>query len=87
MSTWTITDKVNGKEVGTVENKLRPLGSMMTANGAFGSYKIEGEVGTHSYTITKDGQKVSTRMNDSRTHVYTWGVCCLFRSPPLERRS
>ncbi len=59
MSTWTITDSQTGKEMGTLENKLRLVGSTMEANGAFGHYRIEGDFGNHSFTIKKDGEKVN----------------------------
>lgn len=58
MSTWTITESSSGKELGTIENKLRFTGSKMTANGAFGHYTIHGKFGNHEYKIEKDGHKV-----------------------------
>jgi hypothetical protein len=60
MSTWTIKESGTDKELGTIENKLRLVGSKMTANGAFGHYTIEGDFGNHSFTIKKEGEKVST---------------------------
>ena len=58
MSTWAITETSTGKEVGMIENKLKFVGSMMTATGVFGTYKIEGDFGNRSFTIMKDGEKV-----------------------------
>ncbi|CAF1671227.1 unnamed protein product, partial [Adineta ricciae] len=54
MSTWIITDSLSGKEVGTIENKLKFVGSLMQATGSFGTYKIEGDFGNYSYSIMKD---------------------------------
>lgn len=59
MSTWTIKEWNTEKEVGTIENKLRLVGSKISANGAFGHYTIEGDFGNHSFTIKKEGEKVS----------------------------
>ncbi len=59
MSTWTIKESGSGKEVGTIENKLRFVGSTMIANGAFGHYKITGNFGNHAFTIKKNGHKVN----------------------------
>jgi hypothetical protein len=58
MSTWTIKEANTDKELGIIENKIRFVGSEMTANGAFGHYTIEGKFGNHEFTIKKDGQKV-----------------------------
>ncbi|UJR35816.1 hypothetical protein I4U23_028563 [Adineta vaga] len=60
MSTWEITDLHNNKEVGMIENKLKFVGSMMQATGSFGTYKIEGDFGSFTYTIMKDGEKVAS---------------------------
>ncbi|CAF1644877.1 unnamed protein product [Adineta ricciae] len=60
MSTWIITDSHSGKEVGTIENKLKFVGSLMQATGSFGTYKIEGDFGNYSYSIMKDGEKVAS---------------------------
>jgi len=59
MSTWTIKEAGTDKELGTIENKLRLVGSKMTANGAFGHYTIEGDFGNHAFTIKREGEKVS----------------------------
>jgi hypothetical protein len=59
MSTWTITNSASGKQLGTIQNKLKFVGSKIDANGEFGHYKIEGDFGNHSFTIKKDGHKVS----------------------------
>ena len=59
MSTWTIKDSISGKEMGTLENKLRIVGSTMKADGAFGHYTINGNFGNHEFTIKKDGEKVN----------------------------
>lgn len=59
MSTWIIKEANTDKELGTIENKLRFIGSKMTANGAFGHYVIEGNFGNRSFQIKKDGEKVS----------------------------
>lgn len=58
MSTWIISDAVNGQELGTIKNKFRFIGSKIEAEGDFGHYIIEGNFGTRSYTITKDGHRV-----------------------------
>ncbi len=58
MSTWTIKEASSDKELGTIENKLRFVGSKITANGAFGKYTIEGNFGNHEFTIKKEGKKV-----------------------------
>jgi len=59
MSTWRIKEAGSGKELGTIENKLKFTGSEMTANGAFGNYRLEGNFGNHEFTIMKDGTKVA----------------------------
>ena len=69
MSTWTIKEFRTGKELGTIENKLRLVGSKMTANGAFGHYTIEGDFGNHSFTIKKSGEKVSTDTFSCTTYI------------------
>lgn len=61
MSTWTIKDANTNHELGTIENKLRFVGSKMTANGAFGHYTIEGNFGNRSFEIKKEGEKVMCR--------------------------
>ena len=58
MSTWTITDARTSKELGTIRNRLKLIGSKMVADGDFGRYDIKGHFGTHSYKITKNGHKV-----------------------------
>jgi len=74
MSTWTIKEASSGKEVGTIENKLRFVGSTMTANGAFGAYKIVGDFGNHSFTIKKDGVKVAEILKKSFHLHDTYGL-------------
>jgi len=59
MSTWTISDVVTGRELGTIKNKFRLIGSKIVADGEFGHYTIEGDFGNHSFTIKKDGHKVA----------------------------
>jgi hypothetical protein len=59
MSTWTIKEAGSGRELGIIENKLRFVGSKMTANGAFGHYTIEGNFGNHEFTIKKEGVEVN----------------------------
>jgi len=59
MSTWTIKEASSGKELGTLKNKLRVVGSKITANGEFGHYTIHGDFGNHKFNIKKDGHKVN----------------------------
>jgi uncharacterized protein YxjI len=74
MSTWTIKESGTDKELGTIENKLRLVGSKMTANGAFGHYTIEGDFGNHSFTIKKDGEKVA-KIEKKSFHLHdTYGL-------------
>ena len=70
MSTWTIKEANTDKELGTIENKLRFVGSQMTANGAFGHYIIEGNFGNRSFQIKKDGEKVSVIEKQKRFEEY-----------------
>lgn len=58
MSTWTITDAINGRELGKIKNKLKFIGSKMVADGEFGHYTIKGKLGNHSFTISKNKHKV-----------------------------
>lgn len=64
MSTWTIKEANTDKELGTIENKLRFVGSKMSANGAFGHYAIEGDFGNRSFDIKKEGEKVCDHSYD-----------------------
>jgi len=74
MSTWTIKDASTGKELGTIENKLRVVGSKMEAHGAFGNYNIEGNFGNHAFTIKKDGEKVA-KIEKKSFHLHdTYGL-------------
>jgi len=74
MSTWTIKETSSGKEVGTIENKLKFVGSTMVASGTFGNYKIKGAFGKHSFSIKKDGVKVA-RIEKKSFHVRdTYGL-------------
>ena len=60
MSTWTIQESTSGKQIGTIQNKLRLVGSTIEAKGTFGNYKIEGNFGNRSFDVKKDGEKVSS---------------------------
>lgn len=62
MSTWTIKEATTDKVLGTMENKLRFVGSKMAFNGLLGHYTIHGNFGNHEYMIEKDGVKVSTHI-------------------------
>ena len=65
MSTWTIQESNSGKQIGTIQNKLRLVGSTIEAKGTFGNYKIEGNFGNHSFDVKKDGEKVSPHSSQS----------------------
>jgi hypothetical protein len=84
MSTWTIKESGSGKELGTIENKLRLVGSKITANGVFGHYTIEGDFGNHSFTIKKGGVKVSADIFSKSTCIYLDHCSRLLR---LKRRA
>jgi hypothetical protein len=58
MSTWTITDATDGKELGTIKNKVKLIGSKIVAKGAFGHFTIKGNFGNHSFRILRDNVKV-----------------------------
>jgi uncharacterized protein YxjI len=74
MSTWTITNSASGKQLGTIQNKLKFVGSKIDANGEFGHYKIEGDFGNHSFTIKKDGHKVA-QIEKKSFHIHdTYGL-------------
>jgi len=74
MSTWKITDALSGKEVGTIENKIKFVGSKITAKGEFGIYTIKGKFGNHSFTIKKDNH-LEAKIEKKSHHIHdTYGV-------------
>ena len=70
MSTWTIQESTSGKQIGTIQNKLRLVGSTIEAKGTFGNYKIEGNFGNRSFDVKKDGEKVSSCFCSSIRRLY-----------------
>ena len=58
MSTWIIIDAVTSRELGTVRNQFRLIGSKIVAEGTFGHYVIRGNFGNRSYTIKKGEEEV-----------------------------
>jgi len=74
MSTWTISDAVSHKVLGTIKNQLKFIGSEIEANGEFGHYEIKGKFLDHEFKILKDGHKVA-KIEKKRFHLHdTYGL-------------
>jgi len=74
MSTWTITEANSGKELGVIKNKVKFIGSKLTAKGAFGQYTIKGNFGNHSFNIKKNGH-LEAKIEKKSLHVHdTYGL-------------
>jgi hypothetical protein len=59
MSTWTISDAVTGRELGTIKHKFKLFGSRIVADGEFGQYIITGDFGNRSFTISTNNHEVN----------------------------